>query len=743
MGDTGPCGPCSEIFWDFGPDLGPEGGPATGGEERYVEIWNLVFTQYFRERRRRAHRPAEAEHRHRRRPRAHPRRARRQPVALRRPTSSRRSSTRPRRVTGRRLGERRRRPTSPCASCRPRPHDDLPRQRRRDPVERGPRLRAAPHHPPGGPLRLPARRRAARSPRRWSQRVVEVMGDAYPELRDQPRPHHRRRSPARRSGSARRSRPGSAHPRRRARPSWPTRHRSPGDVAFQLHDTYGFPLEVTTGDRRRARASRSTTPGFDAAMAEQRAPGPRPAARRAPRRPTRRRRYRAAARRVRHRPSSPAARRTRPRPPSSPSCRGRRRRPSRCSSTARRSTPSRGGQVGDTGTITTDTGRGRGARHHLRPARPAPPPGPDRRGRRSRPARRPPPPIDAERRDAIRRNHTGTHVLHWALREVLGDHVKQQGSLVAPDRLRFDFSHYEPVTPDADRARSRTWPTPRSSPTSRSATTRRRRTRRRAIGRDRVLRREVRRRRAGARGRAGLDRAVRRHPRARRSATSARSRSCREGSIGSNLRRIEAVTGTGTLDRLRAEEDALGHGRRRCSASRPTSWSTASSGARDELQGAARRGQGAAAPGGHRRAPPSSAAAGRRRRRRGPASTASTATSCATWPSPCATSPASGPSCSAARPTGGGVALVAAVSQGQRAQRRRAHRRRGQDRRRRRRQAGRRSPWPAAGPPTASTRPLDRGPRATVGLHPASAGSGIGHEGPRRSTSGDAGSAWR
>jgi alanyl-tRNA synthetase len=107
-----------------------------------------------------------------------------------------------------------------------------------------------------------------------------------------------------------------------------------------------------------------------------------------------------------------------------------------------------GGQVGDTGTLrigetevpVTDTQR-EGARiaHTV----------PDLPDDLSAPVEAS---VDAERRRRVRAHHTATHLMHAALRETLGDHVQQKGSLVAPDRLRFDFSHFDAVDEDTLRA---------------------------------------------------------------------------------------------------------------------------------------------------------------------------------------------------------------------------------------------------------------------------------------------------
>ncbi len=106
-----------------------------------------------------------------------------------------------------------------------------------------------------------------------------------------------------------------------------------------------------------------------------------------------------------------------------------------------------GGQVGDTGTLTWDGGRA-DVRDTLRPRedlvlhRARVEAGTLRAGAGVTLR------VDAARRDLIRKHHSATHLLHHALRAVLGPHVRQRGSLVAPDRLRFDFSHPAAMTPE-------------------------------------------------------------------------------------------------------------------------------------------------------------------------------------------------------------------------------------------------------------------------------------------------------
>jgi alanyl-tRNA synthetase len=163
--------------------------------------------------------------------------------------------------------------------------------------------------------------------------------------------------------------------------------------------------------------------------------------------------------------------------------------------------------------------------------------------------------IDGVRRDRIRRNHTATHVLHWALREVLGAHVQQAGSLVAPDRLRFDFSHFEAVTAE-DLARIEALANAEvitDAPVRHYETTREHAESLGAIAffgekyGDLVRVLEA--------GEHSIELCGGTHVHALGFIGPIKIVS--EGSIGANLRRIEAVTGDVALERIRDEEEAL------------------------------------------------------------------------------------------------------------------------------------------------------------------------------------------
>jgi alanyl-tRNA synthetase len=549
MGETGPCGPCSEIFFDRGPSWGGDGGPATGGEERFIEIWNLVFMQFDRQ-----------------------------------TDGSTPTLPRPSIDTGagfeRVLNMLQDVPTIWETDCL------------REIIARGEsvtgrhygaeaevdvslRILAAharsmaflisdgvfpSNEDRGYVLRRLIRRAVRQAYQLGVERlvtpalvggVVDVMGAADPDLVRNAdfvtgvaaREEERFRATLR-SGMTMLAAELDAG------------RTVPGEVAFRLHDTHGFPIELTT-EIAGERGVQVDMDGFGAAMAAQREQSKAGGKELTVSSSDRIGAYRAVL--DEHGPTSFVGYASEiatatvlavlDAPPGE-------------DGTARAEvildvTPfyaEGGGQVGDTGTIETDSGRARvldttvavsGLTRHLVVVDD----GDIRAGQAATAA------IDTERRAAIRRNHTGTHLLHWALRTVLGEHVKQQGSLVAPDRLRFDFTHYGPLSDeetarieDLVNAQILTDPDVEIAEMSRAEAD--------AAGAiaffDEKYGERVRVISAGPRstelcGGTHVARLGQIGP----------LEIVSEGSIGSNLRRVEATTGTATLERLRDNERTI------------------------------------------------------------------------------------------------------------------------------------------------------------------------------------------
>ena len=227
---------------------------------------------------------------------------------------------------------------------------------------------------------------------------------------------------------------------------------SPGELAFQLYDTYGFPLDLTRVIADGNKLSRSTRSASNA-----RWPSSGAAARS---RARARSRWKACSRPIAERVGATKflgydateasskivalvadGKETDTVGPYSKNV-----------AVVTAETPfygEQGGQIGDTGTLSSGKARHGGARLQAAGVDVVGSPGRGRAGE-LRVGDTVQLAVDAERRDDIRRNHSATHLLHWALRSVLGTHVTQKGSLVAPDRLRFDFSHGAPLT-DAEK----------------------------------------------------------------------------------------------------------------------------------------------------------------------------------------------------------------------------------------------------------------------------------------------------
>ena len=437
MGETGPCGPSSEIFYDFGPDLGPDGGPANpAAEHRFVEIWNLVFMQYFR--------GADGVLANLPTPNVDTGAGMERILALLGGSHSLYSADvladlvgEAERVTGHRIGD------GEITDVALRLMADHTRTMT---------FLVSDGVIPSNEDRGYVLRRVIRRAIRFAyltgvdrpvlaglvSRCIEVMGDAYPELRTNSdavlTTVEREESKFRQTLKT-----GSALLDSEL-DKLPTGGRLDGAVAFKLHDTFGFPLEVTQEFVEIAGYDLDQH-GFDEAMADQRD------------------RAKASAKKGKVATDSESSAFAQLREGGETVFVGRE--VEQCEANVLGvvgnaivldRTPfyaESGGQIGDTGLISwgshqvhiSDTTYGAPGlvRHVVAP-------GDLDRLAALEVGERVTASIDSPRRAAIRRHHTATHILHWALREVLGDHVKQQGSWVGPDRLRFDFSHFEALS---------------------------------------------------------------------------------------------------------------------------------------------------------------------------------------------------------------------------------------------------------------------------------------------------------
>ena len=446
MGDTGPCGPCSEIFYDHGPDVagGPPGSPGEDGD-RFVEIWNLVFMQYDRD--------AEGHLTDLPKPSVDTGMGLERTAAVLQGVTSNYQIDLFRDLIGAAAGIT---GTSGLESNSLKVIAD--------------HARAAaflvndgvfPSNEGRGYVLRRIIRRALRHGHdlgvndaflyRMVGPIEDSMGGAFPELAES-------RELAERVLKAEEERfAATLEQGMRYLDRTLEKVRGgviPGGEAFVLYDTYGFPVDLTA-DIARGRGMSVDMTGYEAAMAKQR---------------ERSREASAVGGRRRESPGSGGTAPTAVPPTFSPSeftgyerledsgrvlcieVDGKEVEEAEEGAQAAvvlDRTPfyaESGGQVGDTGTLSAeaarfevrDTQRTSAGRAHMGTVA----------GGTLRVGDEVTATVDASRRAAIVLNHSATHLMNAALRKVLGKHVAQKGSLVAPDRLRFDFSHFEAVSPE-------------------------------------------------------------------------------------------------------------------------------------------------------------------------------------------------------------------------------------------------------------------------------------------------------